>query len=92
MIKVLETIPKLISWVQIFFAPFIVSVIIAAIVYLANPESNIIFSSLILLVGFVTGVLLAERIRKRQGTEAFMTRVNASPDLDSIRKGDRPSI
>lgn len=67
------------NWLLIFISPFLISAIIAAVVYFSNPN-NYGISLSILAGGFVSGVLFAERIRRRVGTTTFMGRLRGNSE------------
>lgn len=50
--------------------------------------SGILFGGFVALCGLILGIMLATRIWKKQGTSTFMSRVNASPDLDNLTTQD----
>lgn len=81
--KVLE----LINWIKIFLSPFIISLIIGGLIFLSSNNIWIqSISVLIVVLGIITGIYLAEKIRKKHGTERFMAKIHESPDLDNIKK------
>lgn len=82
-----EKVLELINWIKIFLSPFVISLIIGGLIFLSS--NNIWIQSLSLLIvvlGIITGIYLAEKIRKKHGTERFMAKINESPDLDNIKK------
>ena len=50
--------------------------------------SGILFGGFVALCGLILGIMWATRIWKKQGTSTFMSRVNASPDLDNLTTQD----
>ncbi len=74
MIKLFEAIVEAVYWFLIFLSPTLVAVVIAAVVYFNNEEQATI-PLVILGVGFLTGVLLAERIRRKYGCSTFYARL-----------------
>jgi hypothetical protein len=65
----------------------IISLILASILYF-NLEHVIshIAAGIIVIAGLTTGIYLAEKIRKKQGTEQFMATIHESSDLNNIKK------
>lgn len=74
MIKVFEAIVEAVYWFLIFLSPMLVAVVIAAVIYF-NNEAQVILPIVILGVGFVCGVVLAERIRRKYGCSTFYARL-----------------
>lgn len=69
--KIFDIIMEIIYWFLIFLSPFLISVIIAVIVYFNNPTNHWLPLSLLIL-GAIIGVVLAERIRRKYGTATYM--------------------
>ncbi len=83
MFKFLETFIEIICWIQIAISPTLIGAIIGTIVYLKYRNNyGILGGSSITLIGLVIGIIWATRIWKKSGTLNFMSRINASPELD----------
>ena len=73
------------GWIQIVFSPLLAGIIVGALVYLAiGGTAGIILAILVSIIGLITGIVWANKIRKKTGTMHFISRVNASPELDSL--------
>ncbi len=85
MFKFFETVIEIISWIKIVLSPTIIGAFFGFIVYynMPNFEGRIIGISLA-VIGFAIGIIWACKIWKTTGTTHFISRVNASPDLDNI--------
>lgn len=88
MTKFFEKITELIGWLQIAASPFLVGLIIGAVVYLSNQtRGNLMIGIVIALIGLVIGIILANRVYKsKKGTVWFLSRTIATPEPD--RKED----
>lgn len=75
MIRLLENLVEAVYWLLIFLSPMLIATVIAAVIYFSNGE-QITIPVVVLGVGFVVGVLLAERIRRKYGCSTFYSRVN----------------
>ena len=74
---------EIIGWIRIVLSPLLVFSAIGAILYYNFPSLfTYVFALLLGALGLVIGVLWANRIWKKYGTMQFLSRVNASPDLD----------
>jgi uncharacterized membrane protein YdjX (TVP38/TMEM64 family) len=76
---------EVIGWLQIVASPFIGGIIIGGILYLLIGNTlGLVIGILVVCIGLVTGIVLANRISRKNGTIDFMSRVDASPELDNI--------
>jgi hypothetical protein len=87
MMRILETFVEVLSWLRIVASPLIVGVGIGILVYENNPNNTgmtlgIIFS----FIGLLVGIVWATKVWRKTGTSNFMSRVNASPELNSEKK------
>lgn len=70
-------------------SPLLISAIPAAITYFSTPTLvGFILALLILLAGLIIGIIWANRISKKYGTQQFLSRFSASPELDPKGKKD----
>ncbi len=82
--KVFENIAEVIGWLQIVASPTLICCGISAFIYYRNPNLiNLIIAICIGMVGIVGGIFYANKIWKTKETVWFMSRVNASPELDN---------
>jgi len=70
-----------IYWLWIFIVPAGILGFISFWLF-ARSAGNFIFSIIIAVVGIVSGIFLAEYIRKKYGLDNFFGRVSATPDID----------
>lgn len=78
-----EKTTEIIGWILIFFSIFLLSAVISALVYF--PFQNLwtsLLGCLILAIGVFSGIKLANKKFKEEGTIQFLSRVSASPELD----------
>lgn len=72
-----------IGWIQIFLSPFIVGVVIAAVIYFPNPNNfTLTIAIAIVAVAVFIGVKLASKIKKNVGTVNFISKTSSTKDLD----------
>ncbi|HWY98804.1 MAG TPA: hypothetical protein VNY36_06945 [Bacteroidia bacterium] len=62
---------EIIYWILFFLSPFLIFTIIAVILYLNNPINHWLPVAL-LIIGVISGIILAERIRRKYGTANYM--------------------
>ena len=81
---------EVIGWLQIVASPLLAGLIVGAIIYFSNPSDlRLVLAILVTLVGFIVGIVFANRVLKKQGTMHFVSRVMATPELDNLREKKR---
>ena len=74
---------EVIGWLQIFASPFLIGLIIGALIYFPKPNtSRSVIAILVIILGLVTGIIWATRAWKKKGTIHFMSKLTANPELD----------
>jgi hypothetical protein len=76
---------RIIYWLQAFAAPVILFGLIALWVY-SKGEKYPVPAILLLAIGVVTGVVLAEYIRRKIGLETFFSGISDSRAIDEKLK------
>ncbi len=75
------------AWLRIAVAPTLGGALIGVILYFAvGGQLGIVFCALCVALGVVLGVGFAEWARRKHGTLNFISKVNASPDLDKLSR------
>lgn len=70
----MDDIMEIIYWIEIFLAPFLAFSIIGVIIYFNNTNYGWL-CILLMILGGVLGIILAERIRRKYGTATYMGRI-----------------
>jgi hypothetical protein len=78
--KVFHAAIEIFYWIAIFISPLLVGGVIALIIYLRN-ENLLWLSIIIASIGMVTGILFAERVRKKYGCSRYMSKISGTPDI-----------
>lgn len=73
----MDDIMEAVYWIQLFLAPFIPFSIIGVIIYFNNTNYGWLCIVLIILGG-VLGIILAERIRRKYGTSNYIGRIRGN--------------
>ena len=75
---------EIVGWIQIVASPLLLAAIIGFLVYISKPNTiRLIIGIVIVIVGLMVGIIWATKIWKgKKGTIHFISRVNASPELD----------
>lgn len=83
--NIFDKLLEFIAWLRIFISPLLFGLFIGGIIWL-NSETLLlkIIALLILLISVIVGIYFAEKVRKKTGTQAFISIINSSPDLDNI--------
>lgn len=89
--NIFEKSTEVIGGFQIFLSPFLIAVIIAAIIYFPNPNTiTLIIAGVITILGIILGIKLASKIYKsREGTIHFVSRTTATPEIDELNKKEK---
>ena len=83
MFKIVQSIPKVIAWLQIAVAPLIVCGVAGFFIDAYYPTViGLAIAILITAIGLVSGILWANRVEKKRGVIEHMSRVIATPELD----------
>ena len=86
--NIFEESTEIAGWLQIFMSPFIISLILAIVIYVSfDSLLSVIISALVFIIGIFIGVKIANKIYKsKEGTIHFVSRISASPELDEEEK------
>ena len=85
MIKIARWLIRILFWLQAFAAPSLVFGLLSFIVY-SKGEHNKALAIVLLVLGVITGTILAEWIRRKYGLETFFSKIYGSPELDETGK------
>ena len=72
--KVFDIFVEFIFWIAIFASPFLLSIAIGLFVYIHNKNLLWVLF-LISSIGFITGVFIAEKIRRKYGCTIYMSKI-----------------
>jgi hypothetical protein len=89
MIKIFEIITEIIGWILIALSPTLIGIVFGLIIY--NYFQNLgglIVGSFIAFIGLLMGIAWATNKFKTTGTMYFLSRIDASPDLDKLKKSE----
>lgn len=91
--KFFEFIIEAFGWLQIFASPFLIGSGIGAAVYFSNPTfARLVTGICIAVAGLVAGAVWATKICKKKGTNWFLSRINATPELDEKPEDENNNI
>jgi len=80
----MNTIFEIIGWLKIVASPVLGGCLVGLVVYLSFPVTwAIIVAALLILLGLVFGILMANKIYKTEGTMNFLARPMRNPELDN---------
>lgn len=81
--KTIELITESIGWVKIALSPTIIGAVVGAIVYFSKQNTTtLVLGIIISVLGLIIGIVWANKHWKRKGTVAFISRINATPELE----------
>ena len=81
-LKPMKILIELINWLRIAISPLLIGVLMGCLVYLKMGHDGLVPGMVITATGGIVGVLWATKIWKKQGTTNFISKIDASPELD----------
>ena len=82
-----ELLTEMVGWLQIVASPLLTGVIIGCVIYFYQPgKTTLIIGIIIAILGLIVGMVWATRIWRKKGTIQFMSRLEATPELDDKRE------
>lgn len=89
MFTLFEKLIEAFAWIKIALSPTIIGAFLGVIAYanLSSPMGLTVGIALT-FIGLIVGIIWATRIAKKGSTSEFISRVNASPDLDKTNKSE----
>jgi disulfide bond formation protein DsbB len=88
--RIFEKILFITAWIRIFLSPTIGGLVLAAIIYYNKPdELGLIIASIFAFLGFILGIIVANKISNKYDPMEFLFRVDASPDLDNLKQAEK---
>lgn len=82
--RIIEIFVEILSWLRSMASPLIIGVGIGILVYDNNPNSmGMAIGVIISFIGLLFGIIGATKVWRKTGTSNFMSRVNASPELNN---------
>ncbi len=92
-VRVFGFITEVYGYIQIVLSPFLIGLIIGAIVYFTGPNTNrLIIGIIVAVAGLLVGIVWANKHWKEKGTIHFISRVMATPELDKSEEEINPKI
>lgn len=84
--KFFELITEIIGWCKIAISPILIGPILGAIIYFNKQDTvGFILGLIPAVAGLVIGIIWATRVFKsKSGTMHFLSRVDATPELDDM--------
>ena len=78
--KILSFIIESVFWVQLFIAPIVIGGLIALFIYIENHKL-LWLSITVAVASVVVGLVYAERVRRKQGTSRYASKIIGTPDI-----------
>ncbi|MDQ3112468.1 MAG: hypothetical protein M3R17_21505 [Bacteroidota bacterium] len=83
MFKFFSFLTEVIGWLAIVASPFLIGIVIGAVVYFNNPgTTGIVIGISIAVLGLIIGIIWATRVWRKKGTLEFISIISATPELD----------
>jgi hypothetical protein len=85
--KFLKFITEFFAWLQIAASPALTGIIIGGIIYGVKRDIvGLVIAIIVASLGIIAGIIWATKIWKKKGTVEFMSKVNATPELNNLKK------
>ena len=85
--KFLKILTEAFAWLQIAASPSLVGIIIGALIYAFKRDNvGLTIGIAVAFLGITAGIIWAIKIWKKKGTVEFMSKVNATPELNKLEK------
>lgn len=76
------------NYLKIMASPTLIGAFIGIVIYINKTDNlGLTIALIVTLSGIIGGILLANWAKRKTGTTEFISRVNASPDIDEAMKG-----
>ncbi len=80
----MNTIFEIIGWLKIVASPVLGGCLVGLVVYLSFPVTwAIVVAAVLILLGLILGIIMANKIYKTQGTMNFLATPMRNPELDN---------
>lgn len=90
MFTLLSILIEVIFWILLFLCPFLIFGIISSIIYF--KFDNMILAVIIGNIGILSGIIFAEKIRRKYGTSNFFGRLLRTPELEDKNSSNNSAI
>lgn len=78
-----EFMVEAIGWMQIMISPFLIGIVLGAIIYAADQTVvGLVLGLMVAAAGFIVGAIWATNKWRGKGTVQFMSRLIATPEYD----------
>ena len=75
------------NYIKIMASPTLIGALIGIAIYVNKTDNlGLTIAVIVTLLGIFCGILLANWAKRKTGTTEFISRVNASPDIDEAMK------
>ena len=83
MMRIIEVFVEVFYWLRIMASPLFIGLGVGILIYSFSPNTVSLYLAIgISLIGLILGIVWATKVWKKTGTSNFMSRVNASPELN----------
>jgi len=85
--KIFSTITEIFGWIQIVLSPTLIGIAIGFGIYYNCPNLiGIIIAFFMVVIGLTIGIAWATKKYKTTGTIHFLSKISATPELDSMEE------
>ena len=86
--RIFHAVIEVILWIAIFGSPMLGGISVAFLIFLYSPEMEWL-SFVFIGLGFVVGIVFAERVRRKYGCTSYMSSLISTPDVSAADTYDK---
>lgn len=81
--RIIEIFIEVFYWIRIVASPLLIGIGIGILIYSTNPNIIGMTTGIIVsCIGLLLGILWATKVWRKTGTSNFISKINASPELN----------
>jgi len=85
-----ELLTELAGWISIAISPLLIGSLLGLLIYIFKPDkTGLILAILVAGSGFISGIVWASRIWKKEGTIQFLSRLISSEQMQEKEVADK---
>ncbi|MES2560039.1 MAG: hypothetical protein V4590_09885 [Bacteroidota bacterium] len=85
--RIIAFLIEIIGWIKIVASPLIIDSFIGGLIYLKwNNDAGLAAGIIVAGIGLLGGITWATTVWYKHGTMNYLSKLNATPDLDKLKK------
>lgn len=93
MINIFEWFVEILGWFRIVASPLFLGIIAGIVIYGFKPDnSGLLIGAIVVILSLIIGIIWATKVWKKQGTNQFLSRIMATPELDKLKEDTKGTV